>query len=282
MFNFFKKPYPFNDNLNHNAKTIFFISMGLLVFLIIFQPIEIKDLSTKEFFLLGTSLAASTFLVLSLNLIVFPSFFPKIFLNSKWNIGKEIIWDTWILFTILGSYFLFYSLFLNIINITLIDIGRIVLLGLIPIGIIISINQKRLLRLNLNSAELLNKKLIEIKQEKVIHFESDYKNDELIIKPSSLIMIMAADNYIEVYYENKGKVKNQMIRSSLTKAEKSITEYYYILRCHRSFIVNINHIEEVRGNSQGYTLSFANIDITAYVSQSFIKEFKKRIQSIRP
>lgn len=282
MCKFLKKPYPFNDNLQHNAQNIFFISLGILVFLIIFQPIEIKDFSTRRLVLLGTSLAVSTFLVLSLNLIVFPSLFPKLFLNSKWNIGREIIWDVWILSTILGSYFLFYSMFFDIINITLLDIGKIVLLGLIPIGIIITINQKRLLRLNLKSAQLLNEKLIENKQEKIIHFESEYKKDELMIKPSSLIMIMAADNYIEVYYEYEGKIKNQMIRSSLTKAEKTISEYYYILKCHRSFIVNINYIAEVQGNSQGYTLNFTNIDIPAYVSQSFINEFKKRIQSIRP
>lgn len=282
MLNFLKKPYPFNSNLKHNAKIIFFISLGILIFLIIFQPIEIKDLSTKKIILLGASLAVSTFLVLSLNLMVFPSLFPKIFLNSKWNIGKEIIWDVWTLSTILGSYFLFYSVFFDIIEISLLDIGQISLLGLIPIGIIITINQGRLLRLNLKTAQLLNEKLIENQQEKIIHFESDYKNDELIIKPSSLIMIMAADNYIEVYYEIDGKIKNQMIRSSLTKAEKAISEYHYILKCHRSFIVNINHIAEVQGNYQGYTLSFKNISIPAYVSQSFIKEFKKRIQSIHP
>ncbi len=282
MLKFLNKPYPFNDNLNQNARTIFFISLGLLVFLIVFQPIAIQDISVKKIILLGASLAVSTFLVLSLNLIVFPSLFPKLFLNLKWNIGREIIWNIWILSNISGSYFLFYSMFFGIINITLLDIGRIVLLGSIPISIIISINQKRLLRLNLKSAQLLNEKFIENQQEKIIHFESEYKNDELIIKPSSLIMIMAADNYIEVYYEIDGKIKNQMIRSSLAKAEKTISEYYYIFRCHRSFIVNINYIAEVQGNSQGYTLNFTNIDIPAYVSQSFVKEFKKRIQSVRP
>jgi len=277
MLKFLNKPYPFNDDLRYNAKIILFISLGILVFLLIFQPIEINSFSKKEIFYLVTGIAASTFLVLSLNLIVLPSLFPKIF--NVWNIKREIIWNIWILLAISSSDFLFYSKLFGVIDINFSDIGKIVLLGLLPVAVLITINQERLLRSHLKYAQQLNKKLIESKQqkEKLIHFESDYKKDNLIIKSDSLILIKSADNYIEVYYESEGIVKKQMIRNSLKKAEETIRDFDFIIKCHRTFIVNINHIKEIQGNSQGYKLYIENLDFPALVSQKYIKDFNKII-----
>jgi len=153
------------------------------------------------------------------------------------------------------------------------------LLGSLPVAVLIVINQQRLLRLNLKSAQQLNKKLIENKQhkEKLIHFESEYKKDGLILAANSLVLIKAADNYIEVFYESDNQIHKQLIRSSLNKAEEKIAEFDFIIKCHRSFIVNTNHIKEIKGNSQGYMLYFENIDFPALVSQNNIEEFKKLI-----
>ncbi len=279
MLKFLKKPYPFNEDLRHNAKIIFFISLGILAFLLIFQPIEINSFSKTEIFYLVTGLALSTFLVLSFNLIVLPSLFPKIFNNKGWNIKKEIIWNLWILLAISSSDFIFYSKLLGVFDINFNDIVKIILLGSLPVAVLIIINQERLLKAHLKSAQQLNKKLIDSKQkkERFINFVSDYKKDNLIIKSDSLILIKSADNYIEVYYESDGIVKKQMIRSTLQKAEEVTTEYEFIFRCHRAFIVNINHIVEIQGNSQGYKLFFKNIDFPVIVSQKYINEFSKLI-----
>ncbi len=279
MLKFLNKPYPFNDDLRHNAKIILFISLGILVFLLIFQPIEISSFSGTEIFYLVTGLAASTFLVLSLNLIVLPSLFPKLFYSNVWNIKREIMWNIWILLAISGSDFLFYSKLFGVIDINFSDVGEIILLGFLPVAVLIIINQDRLLRSHLKSAQQLNKKLIESKRQKeeLIHFESDYKKDNLKITSNSLLLIKSADNYIEVFYKSEGIVKKQMVRSSLKKAEESIQDFDFIFKCHRTFIVNINHINEIQGNSQGYKLYVENLDFPALVSQKYINDFNKMI-----
>lgn len=276
---FLNKPYPFNDDLKHNAKIIFFISLGVLAFLLIFQPIEIHSLSTKEIFQLIIGLACSTFLVLSLNLIVLPSLFPNKFYNNVWNIKREIIWNIWILVTISSSDLLLYSQLFGMFDIHFSDIGKIVLLGFLPVAVLIIINQDRLLRSHLKSAQQLNKKLIEGKQqkEKLIHFKSDYKKDKLSIPSNSLIAIKSADNYVEVYYKSGDVVRKQMIRYSLKKATETVIEFDFILRCHRTFIVNVHHIKEITGNSQGYKLYLENLDFPVFVSQKYIASFKERI-----
>ncbi len=279
MLRFLNKPYPFNDDLRHNAKIILFISLGVLAFLLIFQPIEIDAFSKKEIIYLVSGIVVSTFSVLSVNLIVLPSIFPKIFYNNIWNIKREIVWNLWILLTISSSDFLFYSQLFGVIDIRFSDIVRIILLGFLPVAVLIIINQDRLLRSHLKTAQLLNNKLTKSRQEneKLIHFESDYKKDNLSIPPDSILVIKSADNYVEIYYKSEDNVKKHMIRSSLKKADATVKQIDFILRCHRTFIVNTNHIREIEGNSQGYKLYFENLDFPALVSQKYIKSIKNNI-----
>lgn len=279
MLKFLNKPYPFNDDLKHNAIIILFISIGISIFLLVFQPIEIWSLTKKVTFYLVAGLAASTFLVLTINLIVLPSLFPKLFYNNVWNIKREIIWDIWILLSISFSDFIFYSQIIGKVDVNFSDVIKIILLAFLSVAVLIIINQDRLLRSHLKSAQLLNKKLTESKQQKdkLINFESDYKKDNLFIKATSLILIKSADNYIKIYYQSNEEIKEKMVRSSLIKAEELIENFDFIIRCHRTFIVNINHIKEIQGNSLGYQLYFKNIDFPALVSSKYINIFKNLI-----
>ncbi len=279
MLKFLKKPYPFNDDLRHNAKIIVFICIGVLAFLFIFQPIEISSLSNIKIAYLVLGLGASTFLALSINLIVLPSIFPKLFYSNIWNIKKEIFWNLWILLTICAIDLFFYSSLFNIIEIKFSDIGKILLIGFLPVAVLIVINQDRLLRSNLKSARQLNNKLTESKQKtkRIIHFISDYKNDDLSIDPTSLVLIKSADNYIEIYFKSDNIIKKHLLRSSLKKAYDSVSEFDNIIRCHRTFIVNLDHVEAIQGNSQGYKLTFNDIDFQALVSQKYIKEFSSKM-----
>lgn len=279
MLDFLNRPYPFNDDLRYNAKVILFISLGILAFLLFFQPIEIIDFSKKDVFYLVAGLTLTTFLTLTINLIILPSLFPKFF-HKNWNIKREIIWNIWMLLAISSSYLLIYSKLFGLIDIHFSDIGKIILMGFLPVSVLIIINQDRLLRSNLKSAQLLNQKLIEKKeqQNRLISFESDYKNDEITIKPNSLYLIKSADNYIEIYYQTDEGIKKHLLRSTLKKAETTILEFDFFVRCHRSYIINTNYIKEIQGNSQGYKITIENIDFPILVSSKYFSDFKKMIK----
>jgi len=279
MLEFLNKPYPFNDDLRHNAKIIFFISIGVLVFLLLFQPIDYSSYSNIDIFYVITGLAASTFLTLSLNLIVLPSIFPKAFIQRKWNIKREIGWNIWILFSISVSDFLFYTKLFEVIDISFGLISRILLLGFLPVAVLIIINQDRLLRSHLKSAIRLNSRLKDNKnlKEKFVYFESEYQKDSLRVKVDAFILAKSADNYIEVFYYGNNEVKSQMVRSTMKNTEQLLKEFDFIFKCHRGFIINKNYIEEISGSSQGYKLHFNKIDFPVLVSQKYISEFKKLI-----
>ena len=278
MLEFLKKPYPFNDDLKYNSKLIFFISVGVLVFLYLFQPLDVSSMANKQKIYVVTGLGVVTFLSLSLNLLILPSLFPKIFLKRIWNIKKDIIWNMWILSTISVGYFLYYKA-LGIFEIDFNMIVGLILIAIIPITGLITVNQNRQLRSYLKLAEGINKKLRENKsiEEKLVHFKSDYVKDNLSIKVSLLMLIRAANNYIEVFWKEGDKTKSQMIRTSLQKAEEILTEHKFIFKCHRSYMVNINFIDKIEGNIQGYKLFFENLDFSIPVSKNFAYELKERI-----
>lgn len=276
---FYNRAYPFNEDLRHNAKIIFFISIGILGVLLIFQPIGIVELSRKDVFYLTTGLAASTFLSLILNLILLPSLLPKLFNPKRWKVKSEIFWNIWIVFTIMSSNFLFYSKLFGFFEIGLDTIWKLLLLSVLPVSVLITINQDRLLRAHLKSAEALNRKLSEsnIQDEKLVTFSSDYKNDNLSLKMSSLLLIRSANNYIEIFYLQNGVPKSQMVRCSMLNAERTVKDFETTIRCHRMYIVNINHIVKIEGNSQGYRLALDGIEFPVLVSQKYMNAFKRII-----
>ncbi|MBN2610428.1 MAG: LytTR family transcriptional regulator [Bacteroidales bacterium] len=276
--NIFNKPYPFNDDLKHNTKIIFFISIGVFVFLYLFQPFNISSLPRQEMFYFITGLAVITFLALSFHLLLLPSLFPKKFSSTEWNIKKEILWNVWILFTILAGYFVLNN-YLGVMKIGFSMVIKSVLTAVIPISVLIIVNHNKKLRSHVKLADELSKKLKENKsiQEKIIYFDSDYQKDSLAIKVSSLILIRAANNYIEIFWKEGELVKNQMVRCSLAYAEEILKEHKFIFKCHRSFMVNINLIDKIEGNTQGYKLFFDDVSFPIPVSKNSVTRLKELI-----
>jgi len=278
MLNIFNKPYPFNDDLKHNSIIIFFTSLGVFVFLFLFQPFDINALPVREKYYLMSGFAVITFLALSLHLLIIPSLFPKKFSSSEWSIKKEILWNLWILFTILAGYFLLTN-FLGTMKFGFSMVIKLVLTAVIPLSILIIVNHNKMLRSHLKVADELNKKLKENKsiQEKIVYFNSDYQKDSLAIKINSLLFIRSANNYIEVFWKEGGNIKNQMVRCSLLYAEGILKEHKFIFKCHRSYMINISYIDRIEGNSQEYKLFFENVSFPIPVSKNSVSKLKELI-----
>ncbi len=278
MFKIFNKAYPFSDDLKHNTKIIFFTSLGVFIFLVLFQPFNINALPIKLRYYLITGFGVVTFLALSLNLLLIPSLFPKIFTSDHWKIKKEILWNLWILFTILvGFYFLNNSL--GVIKFDFNLVIKLVLTAVIPITVIIIVNYNTILRSHLKLADEISKKIKDNKliEDKIIYFDSDYQKDSLALKVSLLLFIRSANNYIEVFWKENETIKKKMVRCSMLHAEEILKDQKFILKCHRSFMVNINHIERIEGYLQGYRLFFENIDFPIPVSKNLVSKLQELI-----
>lgn len=285
MFKILNKPYPFNDDFKYNAKVVFFLTIGITAFLFVFQPVTRTDFIMRDFLLFIGGPAGITFVVLSLNLLILPSLFPGLFKPEKWKVKHEIIHNIWILGVIAGSDFLYYAKFLGVLTMTFSDVIKIIFISALPVALLIVVNRTRLLRSHLKTARAINRSLSKYRppEDETIYLESDYKKDDLKLPPRDIVMIKSAGNYAEVWFYDKDRtISNKMIRSTLNKIEESTAEFEIFFRCHRSYIVNIEKIIEMRGNSQGYSIEFEGMEIEAPVSQKYLEGFKEKVQLIRP
>ena len=94
----------------------------------------------------------------------------------------------------------------------------------------------------------------------MIHFNGDKGTLRLSIKFNNLYYIESFDNYVNVYYENKGKIARFLLRRSLKSIEDSYADYP-LVRCHRSYIVNINKVKVLRKDKEGIFLDLDYLDL---------------------
>ena len=75
-----------------------------------------------------------------------------------------------------------------------------------------------------------------------IRFFDDKNSLKLIVAVESILHIKADENYLKICYLDNGKITYYTLRSSMKRIEE-LCEKNGIVRCHRSFFVNKNHIQ---------------------------------------
>lgn len=90
----------------------------------------------------------------------------------------------------------------------------------------------------------------------IIHFKDEKDMLKLSVKQNYVFYLEAADNYVDIYYLNKNTISKCMLRNSLKSLEDQLAEYNFI-RCHRSFIVNLNKVKVIHKEKDGL---FLNLD----------------------
>jgi len=109
---------------------------------------------------------------------------------------------------------------------------------------------------------------------KLIHLTDNNGNLRLSVKLENLYYIESQDNYIKVYYQNKGAICNYMLRCKLKTIEDSFAEST-LIRCHRSYIVNSSKIKVLRKEKEG---TFIDLDCEGIDSIPVSKGYSERIQ----
>ena len=94
----------------------------------------------------------------------------------------------------------------------------------------------------------------------LINFNDEKGNLRLSIKQDNLLFIESADNYVEIFYLNKGKLSRFVLRTTLKTIEDSYSNNS-LVRCHRSYIVNFNKVKVLRKDKEGIFLELETADV---------------------
>jgi len=129
--------------------------------------------------------------------------------------------------------------------------------------------------LSIRAAYFISRK--KIKPPEIIHLFSADKKDWIRIDANSLIYLKACDNYVEInFLINDKKLNKRLLRNTLKNIEIQLNNAFFI-RCHRSFIINSQHIAEVKGNKKGLEIKMINLDILIPVARSKVNLLKRNL-----
>jgi len=100
----------------------------------------------------------------------------------------------------------------------------------------------------------LHNQLKEASINKTFVFESETRNEKLVLQSDDLICIKAEGNYSSFYYSTGDKVTSKLLRLSLKNTESIIETSSNFSRSHRSYIVNINKIIKIDAVGSSYQI----------------------------
>ena len=266
LFSVLKKPYPLEDS---TKKVILKgIGIGFFTFIanIFLQEDKDKWLVVVLFCLLIGVIASIYFWLPKLLL-------RSVYKNGKWLVFHQIIFSFFLILLIAlfnyqlllifkGTYFSFLKI-----------LPKICFIGLV-LSFFFTLNDYYIhLKSTLKLANELNislaKKIQSIAQEneKSILLFSSETDEKIHLKLSTLLFVRAAGNYVEI----KTNTSKKLLRTSMNSIELQLKSYPSIIRCHRSYLVNLEQIKSSKGNSHSLILHLKNSQTTIPVSRGYYK-----------
>jgi len=288
MIKLLTKPYPFYFTLKRVL--ILAVTIGTFIGLVFYA---LSDQSFSKYVVLSKTQRSFYYALITFCSIIsvfgiFPKFYFSKTQKENWTIFKQLNLIFLLHLTIVIFNFIFILLILkNItfffsIKLFLILIVSVLLLGFIPSTIVVWIDYTLKLKQNLKKSQFYNEKLKGIIEknknlEEPINIPSKNKNEIININLNNLLFIRAEGNYIEVYTKNDKQVIKNLYRVSIQTIENELKNFPYIIRTHRSYVVNIRNIEHSKGTARNYLLFFSNINESIPVSRNRFKDFNKAI-----
>ncbi len=284
LISWLKRPYPNSASWKSELVTGVAISTFIFLFLRLFQPFGLhNEFPYKNMIIGGFGLV--TFLAYAIETFLLPQFLPQFYLEEKWTTGKQLLMSistviliaigNWTYLVALGFTTFSYVSGLGLILNTF-------LVGSFPVTIMVIITEMRLLKLHSNASEAVNQGIqnaaLELPDPDEIQILNEDGKPALEIDPAKVIYITSADNYVEVHIQENEQTRKQLVRSSLRGMENQLSGNTNFFRCHRSYLINLQHVEHSEGNSAGLRLDLNHVSTQIPVSRSYVSKFRAAIQ----
>lgn len=277
MLKILQQPYPFGEKSNARL-LIQSIGEGAFIalFLILFQPFGLTEWQdpNKNWYLAGYGFV-TTLCGIILRFIIFKTF-PKYHHESTWNIGKEILSILLLILMVAFGNVLLSKIAFNLsisFGSFLWMLVGVMIIGIFPATFGVMLNYIVQLK-KYNQPIVVQHHAVDelpnqlVSESKTLKLIAENEKDSIELNSDSLYFIESSDNYSTIYYEKQGKLQKELLRSSLTRLESQIASEN-IVRCHRSFIVNLDKVEKVTGNAQGYKLHLEAPELLVPVARKY-------------
>jgi len=263
---------------------LFAASIGVFValFLLAFQPFGVNNFDPTFHIGLEFALAVSAFGVVITGAVAANEFLLRPLVLSRLTRRRLFAWLAWTLLLLATVVFLFYNLlggwhdfsfrsYLGFIR----DISMLVSLPIA--GFLFYIRHEWL------KSEYVQLQAIHLAPApaRLLHFSSDNGKDQVSVALDDLLYLESQDNYVAVTWVEGEARRASLIRSSLKRREESLGEPL-LVRCHRSFIVNLGRVRGCRGNRHGLKLTVEGADRPVPVSRAYTETLLQKLDTVPP
>ncbi|MBO5956744.1 MAG: LytTR family transcriptional regulator [Bacteroidales bacterium] len=246
-------------------KLIFFTTIYSLIFINIFRPFNSEDwipgINTFNYFLYSSLMVLIGLTLISISRIIMYFFVKKI------SIGY-LEYLIWILgeITILAGFYIFIAHKVGFIdnyiqqNPVLVyweaifeifrkAVANTTWMLLIPyvISFLYLYNEHLVKKLAENTEEN--------KENNVIQFKDEKDEVRFSITSDKVVFIESSDNYCIIKYLNNDKISDFVLRSSLKRLANELNDTP-IQRCHRSYMINLEHVASLKKDNSDISFEF--------------------------
>ena len=272
--------YPPPNNSTKNVAIALGFGLFIAAFLIFFEPfdINIRNYSTGELSIFG--LITTLCFLFFQNL--FPALFPKFFEADSWKVKHQMLYYGGMVFFIstLNGVYINY---LRDLSFSWSNYGEIIWqtfgLGVIGISLIVLLDYNWKLRKNLQQAERLSLGLLKDTPSpngNTFTIQTDLK-ESFTLHEEDFLFAQSDGNYIHIHRKNAPKTLHRLSLHALAQQLESKA----LMRCHRSYLVNLNQVQRLKGNAQGLKLFFDDKEPPVPVSRKYLAEVKQFMENSR-
>lgn len=280
MLNWLKKPYFFITSIKFNLILSLIISVFIFLFLYVFQPFGMFDMQQQNVLLYCFGFGVVTFLVQNFMFLVLPKLLKKTFKDESWTVWKNILFFM-TLISLISVFNWLYNNQMQIVddNSSLLTFSQITsytfTIGVFPVFIFTFIAERycREKREKVSN-EIMKQKSSKIilKKEKQVTIFGTNKEENISFYLTDLIYITSQGNYASFFLNSDDGIKEHILRNTLTNINSDLDSFSNIIRCHKSYIINSNHINSIAGNARGYFLTSLLTTKQIPVSRKYNKE----------
>jgi hypothetical protein len=116
---------------------------------------------------------------------------------------------------------------------------------------------------------MVERKPLTILPQRFISFDDENGDTRLTVLLDDLLYIEASENYVTVHYLDHGKTDRILLRNSMKRMEEKLSGFP-VIRCHRSYMVNLNRIRLAKKTKSGMVVELTASDpILLPVSETY-------------
>ena len=254
------------------VRTAVLFGLFVCLFLAVFTPFGLSDSPSGRWLAALCYGAITTLVLLALNGL-FPRLFPEWFAAERWTVSRELAWVLCNVAAIAAGNLVF-SMVVGFVPYTwgwaMQFLGYTLAVAVFPVCLLVLFKERRLSAAYEKGSVEVNAAMasapaatLPMDKEQVANatgaviIPSENGKEDITLAPEQLLFIRSAANYLEVYVQAGKKVERTVIRGSLKAVESALAEHPRLLRCHKSHLVNLDRVQRVSGNAQGYKMHLA-------------------------